>query len=211
MKKVIILALCCTLFHVTTNAQVFKWGIRAGISTPDIKPGDLNPIQTASFKIKAEDANYGFHGGLWARGKFGNFMIQPEVVFNSSSVMYKITNISITGVKDSILTNESFKNLDIPLMLGYKVGGLRFMAGPVGHLNLSNSSEIKNVSDFAAKFSSLKWGYQAGIGLDFGGLGLDLRYEGNFSKFGDYINIGGVQRDFAVNPSRLIVSVAVGF
>jgi Outer membrane protein beta-barrel domain len=212
MKKVIILALCCTFIQVTTNAQSFKWGIRLGISTPDIKPGDLNPIQnsTNSFKIKVEDANYGYHGGLWARVRFGDFMIQPEAVFNSSSVSYKITNTSILGLKDSFSLSESFKNIDIPFMLGYKVSGIRFMAGPVGHLNLTNGSEITN-SDFKAKFTSIKWGYQAGIGLDFGGLGLDLRYEGNFDKFGDYINIGNIQKDFAVNPSRLIVSMAIGF
>jgi Outer membrane protein beta-barrel domain len=211
MKKVIILALCCTFFQVTTNAQTFKWGIRAGISTPDVKPGDLNPIQTANLRIKVEDANYGFHGGLWARVKFGSFMVQPEVVFNSNSVSYKTSNVLNNRLLDSIITNESFKNLDIPLMLGYKLGGIRFMAGPVGHVHIGNSSEITNFSGYAAKFSTLKWGYQAGIGLDLGGLGLDLRYEGNFDKFGDYINIGGKQYDFASNPNRLIVSVAIGF
>jgi hypothetical protein len=211
MKKVIILALCCTLFQVISNAQSFKWGIRAGISTPDVKPGDLNPIQTTNLRIKVEDANYGFHGGLWARGRFGDFMIQPEVVFNSNSVTYKTSNVLNNKLLDSVITNESFRNLDIPLMLGYKLGGIRFMAGPVGHLHIGNSSEITNFSGYSAKFSALKWGYQAGIGLDLGGLGLDLRYEGNFDKFGDYINIGGKQFDFATNPNRLIVSVAIGF
>jgi Outer membrane protein beta-barrel domain len=212
MKKVIILALCCSFFHLSTHAQSFKWGARFGLSTPDVKPGDLNPIQTTNLKIKVEDANYGFHGGLWARVRFQKFMIQPEIVFNSNSVSYKTSSNPLNGkFLDSLVTNESFKNIDIPLMLGYKLGGIRFMAGPVGHLNIGNTSSLSKFSDISAKFSSIKWGYQAGIGLDIGGLGLDLRYEGNFDKFGDYINIGGKQYDFALNPNRLIVSFAIGF
>jgi Outer membrane protein beta-barrel domain len=212
MKKVIILALYCALFQVTTNAQSFKWGIRLGISTPDVKPGDLNPIQTSTLKIKVEDANYGFHGGLWARGKFGSFMIQPEVVFNSNSVSYKTSSNPLNGkFLDSLVSNESFKNIDIPFMLGYKLGGIRFMAGPVGHVHIDNSTELTKFSGYSEKFSTFKWGYQAGIGLDFGGLGLDLRYEGNFDKFGDYINIAGTKYDFATTPNRLIVSMAIGF
>jgi Outer membrane protein beta-barrel domain len=210
MKKVIILALCCTFFQLSTQAQSFKWGVRLGISTPDIKPGDLNPIQTTNLKIKVDDANYGFHGGLWARGKFGNFMVQPEVVFNTTKVAYKVSNVLNGRLLDSLIQNESFQNLDIPLMLGYKAGGLRLMAGPVGHLHISNSSEFTN-TDLKEKFTALKWGFQAGLGLDFGNLGLDLRYEGNFSKFGDHISIGGKAFDFATNPSRLIVSMAIGF
>jgi hypothetical protein len=213
MKKVIILALCCTFIQVATNAQSFKWGIKVGISTPDVKPGDLTPIQSSNLKVIVEDANYGYLGGLWARVKFGSFMIQPEAVFNTNSVSFKTFSNPLNGrFLDSLSTNESFKNLDIPFMLGYKVGGIRFMAGPVGHINLGNSSSLKGkFSDFSEKFATLKLGYQAGIGLDFGGLGLDLRYEGNFDKFGDYINIAGKQYDFAASPNRLIVSVAIGF
>jgi Outer membrane protein beta-barrel domain len=212
MKKVIILVLCCTFFQIVSNAQSFKWGIRAGISTPDVKPGDLTPIQTLNnFVIKVEDANYGFHGGLWARGQFGKFMVQPEVVFNSNSVSYKITKVFNNRVIDSIVKDESFKNIDLPLMLGYKLGGIRLMAGPVGHIQIGSSTGLSTVSDFTSKFAALKWGYQAGLGLDFGGLGLDLRYEGNFDKFGDYINIAGKQYDFASTPNRLIVSIAIGF
>lgn len=215
MKKVIILALCCAFFQVSTKAQTFKWGIRAGLSTPDVKPGDLNPIEiknnAQSFVLKVEDANYGFHGGLWARARFGDFMIQPEVVFNTNKVTYKSSNLLNGRTIDSLVRSESFQNLDIPFMLGYKLGGIRFMAGPVGHLHISNSSELTNIAGFSEKFATIKFGFQAGLGLDFGGLGLDLRYEGNFSKFGDHINIAGKQYDFAANPSRLIVSMAIGF
>jgi hypothetical protein len=213
MKKLIVLSLCFMAVQLaTTNAQSFKYGIRAGISTPDIKPSDVDSIRiengTTPFKLKLSDANYGFHVGAWARFTFSKAYIQPELVFNSSTVEYKYGKLNSTI--DSV-RNETFRNLDIPIMIGTKLGSFRLNAGPVAHIHINGSSDLTNTSGYSEKFKSSTWGYQAGIGFDAGAVGIDLRYEGNFDKFGNHLTFGGKTYEFSKTPSRFIATVAIGF
>ena len=213
MKRLILIILCFTAVQVaTTNAQTFKYGIRGGISTPDIKPGDVDSLRFKrgldSFKLKVSDANYGFHFGVWGRLKIGGFYIQPEVLFNSSKVEYKLSKINSTV--DSI-KNETFRNLDIPIMVGTKLGSFRINAGPVAHMRIGGTSDLTTTSGFTESFKSSTWGYQAGIGFDAGRVGIDLRYEGNFTNFGNQIMIGGKAYEFSKAPTRFIASAAIAF
>lgn len=213
MKRLLLILLCFTAVQVaTTNAQSFKYGIRGGISTPDIKPGDVDSLRFKrgldSFKLKVSDANYGFHFGVWGRLKIAGFYIQPEVLFNSSKVEYKLSKINSTV--DSI-KNETFRNLDIPIMVGTKLGSFRINAGPVAHVRLGGTSDLTTTSGFTESFKNSTWGYQAGIGFDAGRVGIDLRYEGNFTNFGNHIVIGGKPFEFSKAPTRFIASAAIAF
>ncbi len=213
MKRLLLILLCFTAVQVaTTNAQTFKYGIRGGISTPDIKPGDVDSLRFKrgfdSLKLKVSDANYGFHFGVWGRLKIAGFYIQPEVLFNSSKVEYKLGKLNSTV--DSI-KNETFRNLDIPIMVGTKLGSFRINAGPVAHVRLGGTSDLTSTSGFTESFKTSTWGYQAGIGFDAGRVGIDLRYEGNLDKFGNHIVIGGKAYEFSKAPTRFIASAAIAF
>lgn len=210
MKKVILLAFCFTLLHTGVQAQIFKWGIRAGLSTPDIKPAEVSAFNTDSLSLKVKDANYGFHFGMFARLKVANFFIQPEVLLNSSKVTYGLKAIKGAAIVDS-LRNERFVNLDVPLLLGVKLGAFRLNGGPVGHLHLASTSDLAELKSYQSKFESMTFGYQAGIGADFGKLGVDVRYEGNFTKFGDHLNFNGKAYSFDKSPSRILISFGIGF
>jgi Outer membrane protein beta-barrel domain len=212
MKRLILLFICFTAIQLATiHAQNFKYGIRGGVNTP-LKPADFDEIRLKnaadSFKLKLNDANYGFHFGIWARLKISGIYIQPEVLFNSSKVEYKYSNIR-TAV-DSF-KSETFRNLDIPLMIGTKLGSFRLNAGPVAHIRISGKSDLTATAGYAEKFKSSTWGYQAGIGFDAGSVGIDLRYEGNFDKFGNHLSFGGKTYEFSKAPSRFIASAAIAF
>jgi hypothetical protein len=213
MKKLLFLFVFFMTAHVaTTNAQVFKYGIRGGVSTPDIKPSDVDSLLvkrgTESLRLKVSDANYGFHFGVWARLKLSKFYLQPEVVFNSSKVEYKIGKLGSTI--DSI-RNQSFQNLDIPVMLGTKLGSFRINAGPVAHIRIGGTSDLVSTSGFTETFKTSTWGYQAGIGFDAGKVGIDIRYEGNFDKFGNQLMIGGKAYEFSKAPSRFTATASIAF
>lgn len=213
MKKLMILLLCLTMAQAAVQAQI-KYGLKIGISTPDIKPADVMALRfksgADSFSLKVNDANYGFHAGGWVRLKLGSIYLQPEVLFNSSKVQYNVNKLKGTALTDS-LRSERFNNLDIPILIGFKLGSFRINAGPVGHIHLSSSSELSELADYKASFQSATWGYQAGIGLDFGKLGLDLRYEGNFNKFGEHITFGGNKYEFSKAPTRMTLAAAYNF
>ena len=212
--KTLAFFLFLAFYSFSTQAQTFKFGIKGGISTPDVTPNDVNPLKITnvrdSLSIKLTDANYGWHLGVWTRLGLGNFFIQPEVLFNSSSASFNAKSLRLGLIIDS-LRSESYRNIDVPVMLGFKFGTLRLNAGPVGHVFLNSTSDLTNIAGLSASYNKLEWGYQAGIGLDFGGLCLDLRYEGNFSDYADHITVGNQTFAFAKKPTRLILSLAIEF
>ena len=211
MKRFIFFALCVAMTHISANAQSFKWGVKAGISTPDVKPAEAGEITSDSFKFKIADANYGVHFGAFVRFGISKIYIQPELNLNSSKVTYNVQALKKPATAFDTLQKESFLNLDIPILIGFKLGTFRINGGPVGHLHLTNTSDLFQIKTYKSNFNSMKYGYQAGVGLDFGKLGIDIRYEGNFDKFGDHINLGGKPYSFSKNPTRLLVSFGLSF
>ena len=214
LLKSLALVSVVAFFGFSMQAQTFKFGIKGGISTPDVNPNDINPLKITnirdSLSLKLTDANYGWHLGAFARVGLGNFFIQPEVLFNSSGANYNVKSLRLGLIIDS-LRSESYRNIDVPLMVGFKFGTLRLNAGPVGHVFLSSTSDLTNIAGLTTTYNKLEWGYQAGLGLDFGGLGLDLRYEGNFSDYADHITVGNQTFAFDKKPTRLILSLAIAF
>lgn len=206
MKKSILVVFCslCCLF---LSAQV-KVGLRLGVATTSLNEENLKNLNELDVSLK--DAKYGVNGGLVLQINLGNFMIQPEVLFNSSQVDYNISDVG-NGIVDSLF-KEKFQNLDIPVLLGYRLGGfLRLHAGPVGHVLINNSSELVDIPGYKEKFQSFTWGWQAGFGLDIGKLMIDLRYEGNFNNYGDHFEFFGDQYEFDQSPARFLVSIGYFF
>ncbi len=187
-------------FHVGVKGGICKYDYGTRIlKISDLKTLDLNIV----------DEKVGFLGGLVIQMRFNKFIIQPEVLFNTNKVNYVIRNQNFS-LADSLLS-ESYNNLDIPLMLGFKSNILRLNAGPVAHIHLSSTSDLFDISGYEQQFNKFEYGWQAGIGIDFWKIMIDLRYEGNFSKFGDHISIDGKKYSFSERPARLIGTIGLLF
>ncbi|MBX2870440.1 MAG: PorT family protein [Saprospiraceae bacterium] len=206
MKKSILFLLCLTA-GLALQAQV-KLGLRLGVATTSLNEEDLSSLNELDVALK--DASYGVNGGLVLQINLGNFIIQPEVLFNSSQVDYNVSDVG-NGIVDSLF-KEKFQNLDIPILLGYKLGGfLRLHAGPVGHVLINSTSELTDIQGYKEKFNNFTWGWQAGFGVDIGKLMIDMRYEGNFNKYGDHFEFFGTEYEFDQAPARFLVSVGYLF
>lgn len=206
MKKSI-LFLLFLMAGLALQAQV-KVGVRLGVSTTSLNEENLPNLNELDVALK--DASYGINGGLVLQINLGNFMIQPEVLFNSSQVDYSVSDVG-NGIVDSLF-KEKFQNLDIPILLGYKLGGfLRLHAGPVGHILINNTSDLTDIQGYKEKFNNFTWGWQAGFGVDIGKLMIDMRYEGNFNKYGDHFEFFGTEYEFDQSPARFLVSLGYFF
>lgn len=206
MKKSILFILCLAM-GLALQAQV-KLGVRLGVATTSLNEEDLSSLNELDVALK--DASYGINGGLVLQINLGNFMIQPEILFNSSQVDYNVSDVG-NGIVDSLF-KEKFQNLDIPILLGYKLGGfLRLHAGPVGHVLINNTSELTDLQGYKEKFNNFTWGWQAGFGIDIGKLMIDMRYEGNFNKYGDHFEFFGTEYEFDQSPARFLVSLGYLF
>jgi len=188
----------------------FHFGIKAGFSQTDYGLKELLVSDPDDFKMVIENSRVGYHGGITLQLRLNKLIIQPEAILNTINVNYKLSG-RIGGIIDTILAKETIRNLDIPFMIGFKSGVLRLNAGPVGHLYLDSSTDLFNVSGYSEQFNKIEWGWQAGMGLDIWKITIDLRYEGNFSKFGDHIRFGDKSYAFSDNPARLIASVGLMF
>ena len=211
MKRLCLILLLC---GITGLAQAqFKLGIKAGVSTTSLDPSDLNLLNENGVEelgLALKEAKFGVHAGLVLRGQIGKFLIQPEILFNSNRVDFETTDLNTPGSLPE-LRNEKYQYLDIPFLFGYKFGPLRLMAGPEGHVFINSSSELLDFDNYDQKFDEFTFGWLAGIGLDIWNLMIDVRYEGNFSKFGDHIVFAGDEYQFDKSPSRILFSLGITF
>jgi hypothetical protein len=202
--KNLIVVISIAFFPFSAFAQ-FSLGLKGGVNTQLADPGDIfvNNGDT-SFNFGVEDVKFGTHFGAYVRiGE--KIFFQPELMFNSVRTDFRVGE---TGAAE-IIREEKYNNLDIPLLVGFTAGPVRFHGGPVGHYFLNSRSELTDIDGYEARWKQMTWGWQAGITFGKGVISGDLRYEGNFSRYGDHITFFGDAYNFATNPSRLLLSLNI--
>jgi len=167
------------------------FGIKAGLSSTEV-----------DFKNKQftpQGAQTGYHVGVFGRIGGGGFFVQPELLFTQTSGKF------LSG-QDQI--NAQFNRLDIPVMVGMRIFKvLRLQAGPIASLNIDSKLKEAGSTVREVDFENATLGYQAGLGLDFGNLSIDGRYEGGLSKWTK--NIQNFQTDNRINQWVLSVGFKI--
>lgn len=213
MRRIIIL-LAVMLSVQMANAQ---FGIRAGLNSTAAQVDEI--IQNADgldeYKVSAADANVGFHFGLMGRINLGNLYVAPELLFSSISSQMKIEDLLN---ETSTLADQSYKKIDIPLIVGRKFGpdgfALRLEVGPVASFMLSSESALTEITKEEVKedLKTATWGFQAGAGVDlFEKIGVGVRYEGGLSSLGEGVTIAGREQTFDARTKQWILSLAYYF
>ena len=155
-----------------------------------------------STNLGVKDVKFGTLAGVYMR--FGRkFYIQPEVTFNSNRTDFRIGEEG----NNEIIKTGRYQNLAIPVLLGVKAGPFRFHAGPVANYFLNSQSDISDVNGFNEKWNQLTWGWLGGVTIGNGRISADIRYESNFSKFGDQITFMGDSYNFSKNPTRVVFAL----
>lgn len=213
MKRLIIIALMMIPFTMVSNAQV-KFGLKAGITSTSINVNDLIVVDDTGLNdllVKGANSKVGIQGGLMARITILKLYVQPELLFTSTGGEVEVTEYS-TGNPITTIENQEFNKIDIPIMVGYKIGPLRLQAGPIASIVISSKSVLEDYSNYEEEFNGATWGYQAGLGLDIGKkLTIDVKYEGSLSKLADGVNIGSQSFDFDSRSSQMVFSLGYFF
>ena len=204
----LILLLTVALSAFAQNDRA-EFGIKIGLQDHNVVTPETISLESSTELVEMSigDVEYGFHAGFYGRFKFLKLYWEPALLLNSQGITYlvKETDDSVIEVK------EYYQDLDIPLLIGFKVAFVKIHAGPVAHIHLSSTSELFEVDGYEQKFKNATFGYQAGLGLDVKKLRLSLNYEGNFTNYGDHISFEGESYTFSASPSRLILSVGLAF
>lgn len=199
MKKGIIVLLM--LFSAATYAQS-DFGVTGGLNYADNGEIQYTDVTTAGEDaIKGGDSKAGYHFGLFYRAEMGGFFLKPELLYTTTKSSYEFND-----------SNADFKiqKLDLPIMVGVDIiGPVNVFAGPSLQYILENDFEGVSLGDIENEFTI---GAQFGAGVQFGGFGVDVRYERglkeNEATVLDLDNPEGLQRVDA-RPSQIIFSLSL--
>jgi hypothetical protein len=210
MKKLILILAELLLIITTTDAQMFKFGIKAGIGFSSLKIEDITDISDGGdvYDLVTGEGVMGYHIGVQTQIKLAMLLIQPEVYFNAGGGT--VEQIVENGPTEVL--NVNFSRIDIPLLVGVKLGPMRINAGPVGSFVLSETSDLDEIQDDYTLFTNaMTWGFQAGLGFNISKISIDARYEGSLSKLGETLSLGGTDFALDARPSQWIISLGIWF
>lgn len=196
MKK-LILTLALIVIAASASAQV-TLGPRVTLTSANLD------LREEVANVQAGDAEFGFQYGLFARIQVPviGLYVQPEVLFSQ-------TESSITSGAQSV--DLAFNRIDVPVLIGAKIGPLRINAGPALSFLTNAESDVSGlVTDIKNNYDNTSLGFQAGIGIDILKFVIDLKYEGALGEqFGDALTVGGNSFSTDQRPSQIVF--AVGF
>jgi opacity protein-like surface antigen len=212
MKKLIII-LAISFFTVQyADAQLFKFGIKAGVGFSSLKIDDLAITDGSDvYDLVTGDKAVGYHVGIQTQFKVAVVVIKPELYFNAGGgTIEQIEDNGVVGVMD-----VKFNRIDLPILVGVKLGPARINVGPVGSYVVKESitNDIASIPDDYTVFNNpLTWGFQAGVGVDLlKKLSIDARYEGSLSKLGETLTIGNADFELDARPRQWIISLGYWF
>jgi hypothetical protein len=192
------------LTSVQAQKKGFAFGIKGGVNLSRLTMGDVfttryddngNPYLGYDGKEVRDNLKQSFKtrtgavGGIYAR--FGRtFFIQPEVLVSTKGGSFQIIQ---TNEQQPVTKTVDIKysNIDVPLLVGFKGGPIRILAGPVTSFRIGDNQRLRDAfkyytSDLNNAMSQATFGYQLGAGLDLGSFSLDVRKEGSFTNLASF-------------------------
>ena len=201
MKKLFILLFLLTV-TTTTYSQSARFGIKGGINFGSTGGLDTFSQFTENLSFDSE-SRLGYHVGVFGKLEFLGLFVQPEILFTKLNTQFE----SVTNI------DSSLSKIDIPLLFGFEiVGPFNLKLGPSFQYILDNEIEGLDIptEDIQDPENIFTIGYQLGLGVDIGRLGVDIRYEGSFQENAIISNTLVENSGFVVDarPNQWILSLS---
>lgn len=194
------------LFLLITSSAAFAqsgFGVKAGLNYGDNGEIEFTDFSEAGNNIFTEkaDSKMGYHFGIFYRAQLGPVFLKPELLYTQTTSTYEFRSQE---------ADYDVSKLDLPILVGLDIiGPLHIFAGPSLQYILDNDLEGVTLDDVENEFTV---GAQFGAGVQFGGIGLDVRYERglteNQAEALDLDNPSGVRR-VDNRPSQIIFSLSL--
>ena len=223
MKKTVVILIALITVVTSANAQFLRFGIKGGVTSSNIKfdKATLNDITTndglKDFVVEQGNSKLGMQFGLFGRIQVLGLYIQPEVLFTHAEGEVVLNDLTSAQAFTEV---QKFNKVDVPVIVGWKLGPARIGLGPVASFMLSEKDGLKDKltslvpteDNVANNFKNATFGYQVGVGLDIlKKIAIDVKYEGNLSTLGSGITLGGNDYKFDQRNPQWIFSVGVFF
>jgi hypothetical protein len=202
MKKIILFLSLSVGFSQISNAQL-DFGVKGGLNY------NSNSIKEASQDVfGGAKSKSGFHAGVWMRAKIPvlGLYIRPELVYTNleNEIVYNEPGAGIGEI-----TSHTFQKIDIPVLLGKKIFGIgNVFIGPSFQYILASDFSIDDITKVDS--NGFTMGLQFGGGVEFGKLGIDVRWERDFSGVESSFvggTLGNVSYDTRIN--QIIIGLSL--
>ncbi|MGM1428685.1 porin family protein [Sphingobacterium lactis] len=182
MKKILLGLAALFLCIQASQAQLLpslKLGVKGALNFSSLR---------ADGKWLNSDTKTGFQAGIWGRVGAAGFHVQPELYYTQKKAGYE---------SDEGNGEATFKSLDLPILLGTKIGigpvGFRIQAGPVFSFAQDGKVTFGSALD-KESYKKSSTGLIGGIGADISKFTVDLRYEHGLNKLSTEGGDRGSQR-----------------
>lgn len=215
MKKALFALIFLSAFQANAqfNRKLIFVGIKGGANFSKLQTEGLTiskPGASVQDFFKNNSANRtGYMVGAFARiGR--KLFIQPEVLLSSKGGTFEIFK---NGSATPVNVDVKFSQIDIPVLVGFKLGPLRVNAGPMASLNVSQGGKLGDAlkeyttQNINKTIQQATFGYQAGVGLDIRSFNIDLRYESGLSNISQL----NLQNNAQFNSKVSLWQLSLGF
>lgn len=185
------------------NGQDSKFGIRGGVNISNLYVEEVDD----------ENAKIGFHAGIFTRSGINSIVaIQPEVLFSLEGSQINYSNLLFSG---KIRYNLGY--IKVPVLLMLNLGQhFNFHAGPYGGFlayvkvkDVDTEGDTRSVTELDRDdFNTFDYGLVGGVGLNFEGGSISIRYNYGLNAVGKKDGAG-----FFINEGKnsvLQVSLGLG-
>jgi hypothetical protein len=175
MKRIYTTLFLSALAFNFASAQIipsFQFGVKAGVN--------IASLQASSSATFATGNRAGYLGGVWARVGALGLNFQPEMYVTAKDV-----DVSTQG---GGTTTAKFTSLDVPLLVGIKIGafglGARFYTGPLVSFALDKNQSLGGAAGkaFSLDYKDQNVAWQLGAGVDIKQISIDLRAEAGITE-----------------------------
>ena len=171
-------------FSGSAFAQI-EFGVKAGFATESLREMRLDFSRSGreDLAVAIADAEYGFQFGALLRIPLSDrFDIQTELTLNSAKTDFSFEDPDQNA---TVFLEERYNDINIPVMGSWKLAFVRFNIGPVGHIFVSSPSDLRDPDGRERTWDTFNLGYTIGGAVDVGNITIDIRYDGNFSQYGE--------------------------
>lgn len=214
MKFVIINILSVFVIFLTSLTQVLaqdeprlRFGVKAGVNASNLYTEDVDD----------ENMLIGFNIGLFAKVPVNRFLaIQPELYYTTKGAENTYNNTFVNG---TAIFNVNYIELPLLLVVNF-TKNINIHVGPYAAYLISGKvSNESNASIFDFEdeidtddYNKIDAGIAAGVGLDFGAIGLGIRYNYGMANVGKEADYNGTTYTFPDGKNSVFsLNLAVGF
>jgi hypothetical protein len=205
MKKILFFCLLI-LFPFQLFSQL-KIGLKGGVNVSWFKARE---ILTDDYRLNISDASkLGYHIGVFTRVSFLGLFVQPELLYTALRCETEVYDLSSQINLEP--AQQQVGRIDLPAIIGAKLGPVRLGLGPVASVVVLNRTELEDITGYKEKLKAATIGFQTGAGFSISNFSLDIRYEGNLSKLGDSVDVGTQKVNFDKRAQQIIFSLGLSF